>query len=700
MRIQTLISTMNLANHRSLIEAENIDSESITINQVTNNNAASLEHNGKHKLYTYFERGLSKSRNRALEAADADICVIADDDMYYEDNYEQTIKTAYAKNPKADIIVFHVDSEDPRQQKKRMKSGRLNRVMTMKIASWQITFRRKSLVDLGIRFDESFGAGTDNYMGEENILLYDCIRKGLSVYYVPAKIATLKDDESSTWFEGYNERYFITKGAVFKRMSRGLWLLFVLQFAIRKRKLYSNQISLFKATKLMIFGKKDPSNDTHNSEAFAEITKPLTRKHIQDLQATILEIYKEFVTICKKHNLRYFAIGGTAIGAVRHKGFIPWDDDLDVAMPREDYEKFCRIVNSELASRYKFTNHLNESLSGLMFGKMSDETTTDIEAMNRDNPDGWSGVFIDIFPLDGVPNNSLFFRLHMFRLKMLCYAIWAKVYTPNRKKSTRTKSLLKMIVRAATFHTDTVRLKNKFIKLASKYDFDSPRIKYLARTWAFNSHHGLQASARYNKSDFNGQEIFPFEDSEIALPKGYDAYLSSLYPNYMTLPPKSQQKPSHSDGILDLGHSYKYYIAKRDNKRIGYTAGCYDLFHIGHMNLLRKAKQNCDYLIVGINADEAMYSYKQKYPVIPENERMDIVAGLRCVDEVVLVTDTDKYEAYKRHKYDVIFVGDDHQGEPKWVELEKKLTKEGSEVHYFGYTKHISSSKLRENLKK
>lgn len=257
MKIQTLISTMNLADHKKIIEAENVSTDSITINQVSGDRPSLPDNitDGRHRLYSYAERGLSKSRNHALSVSDGDVCVIADDDMRYEDGYGRIIEDAYIRNPQADVIAFHVDSDDPRQQKKIMKKGRLNRVMTMKIASWQITFKRKSLVDAGISFDERFGAGTANYMGEENILLYDCVRKGLAVYYEPIKIATLKDDEPSTWFEGYNNKYFIAKGYVFRRMSKLLWPIYVLQFAVRKRSLYRDNMSLSMVLKLMIVSK-------------------------------------------------------------------------------------------------------------------------------------------------------------------------------------------------------------------------------------------------------------------------------------------------------------------------------------------------------------------------------------------------------------------------------------------------------------
>ena len=131
-------------------------------------------------------------------------------------------------------------------------------------------------------------------------------------------------------------------------------------------------------------------------------------------------------------------------------------------------------------------------------------------------------------------------------------------------------------------------------------------------------------------------------------------------------------------------------------KTIGYTAGVYDMFHIGHLNILESAKQHCDYLIVGVNSDAASFGYKNKYPIIPENERMEIVQAVRYVDEVVRVDNTDKKFAFEKYRYDIIFVGDDHKGEPRWQELDEYLEARGARVFYIPYTKHISSSKLTE----
>lgn len=132
---------------------------------------------------------------------------------------------------------------------------------------------------------------------------------------------------------------------------------------------------------------------------------------------------------------------------------------------------------------------------------------------------------------------------------------------------------------------------------------------------------------------------------------------------------------------------------------VGYTQGVYDMFHVGHLNLLKSAKAQCDYLIVGVNSDELTAEYKNKKPIIPEAERLAIVDAVKYVDATDLATDlaTDhnKIEAYKKHHYDIIFVGDDHKGELRWQKLEMELEKLGSKVVYLPYTKHVSSTKLR-----
>lgn len=133
-------------------------------------------------------------------------------------------------------------------------------------------------------------------------------------------------------------------------------------------------------------------------------------------------------------------------------------------------------------------------------------------------------------------------------------------------------------------------------------------------------------------------------------------------------------------------------------KIIGYTTGVFDMFHIGHLNLLKKAKLNCDYLIVGVSSDELVNDYKNKLPVIPLEHRLEIVSELKCVDEVVIQNDRDKMKAFHKIGFDVMFVGSDWKGDPLWVELEHELAKYDARVEYFQYTNNVSSTKFTEIL--
>ncbi len=132
---------------------------------------------------------------------------------------------------------------------------------------------------------------------------------------------------------------------------------------------------------------------------------------------------------------------------------------------------------------------------------------------------------------------------------------------------------------------------------------------------------------------------------------------------------------------------------------VGYTTGVYDLFHVGHLNLLERAKQHCDKLIVGITSDKAA-EYKGKKPFIPQEERMAIVGAIKYVDEVVLQDDLDKIKAHDKYKYDVLFVGSDWQGTDAWNRYEIELAKRGAKVVYFPYTAHTSSTILQNTLRK
>lgn len=132
---------------------------------------------------------------------------------------------------------------------------------------------------------------------------------------------------------------------------------------------------------------------------------------------------------------------------------------------------------------------------------------------------------------------------------------------------------------------------------------------------------------------------------------------------------------------------------------VGYTTGVFDLFHIGHVNLLRNARSMCDKLIVGVTTDE-LVAYKHKVPVIPFQERIEIVRACRFVDVAVPQESLDKYLAWEKIRFNVLFVGDDWHQNPKWKDLEEALAGHGVEVRYFPYTKSTSSTLINETLLK
>ncbi|MGY2743224.1 adenylyltransferase/cytidyltransferase family protein [Arthrobacter sp. UYCu723] len=132
--------------------------------------------------------------------------------------------------------------------------------------------------------------------------------------------------------------------------------------------------------------------------------------------------------------------------------------------------------------------------------------------------------------------------------------------------------------------------------------------------------------------------------------------------------------------------------------RIGYAAGAFDLFHIGHLNILRHAKSQCDYLVAGVVSDELCEATKGTRPVVPLVERLEIVSSIGCVDRAVAETHPDRLDTWKEVGFNVFFKGDDWRGTPKGIRLERAFAKVGVEVVYFPYTVHTSSTALRRTL--
>ena len=135
----------------------------------------------------------------------------------------------------------------------------------------------------------------------------------------------------------------------------------------------------------------------------------------------------------------------------------------------------------------------------------------------------------------------------------------------------------------------------------------------------------------------------------------------------------------------------------KKNKIIGYTTGVFDLFHIGHVNLLNNAKSHCDELIVGVTSDD-LVSYKNKKAVISQNERLEIVRNIKAVDSVILQEDMDKFKMWEKLNFDIMFVGDDWKGTEKWNNFEEIFNTVGVKIIYFPYTKGTSSTLINNTL--
>lgn len=253
MGLQVLVSTMKQID-TSLVDRLKINSNCIILNQCNEENIIKVtKQNYNIQMINSKTNGLSKSRNLLINYATDEICLMGDDDLEYVPEYNKIIEAQFDKFPSADIIVFQVEGIERKFKNYPTTAKELNLITSMKVASVEIAFRLNSIKNNNIKFNEKFGSGAKYSMGEENIFLFNCIRNGLRVQYVPIKIADLHIGESS-WFKGFNKKFFIDRGASFYAMSSNLAYLLILQYSIRKYNLYKNETSLINAFKYMVRG--------------------------------------------------------------------------------------------------------------------------------------------------------------------------------------------------------------------------------------------------------------------------------------------------------------------------------------------------------------------------------------------------------------------------------------------------------------
>lgn len=260
MTIEVLVSTMNRKKEdiRDLLDNMNISTNAVIINQANYEEEYCFERkNHTIKVISKIERGLSKSRNLALKNAKEEICIIADDDVVYKDNYEEIILKEYLLYPDADIIAFQVPTTNLERAQKQVKGNKkVGYINSGKIASFQITFKKESIQDRGLKFDERFGAGAKYSCGEENIWLFDGLKQGLKIIQSSKEIGIVTHEES-TWFNGFDDKFFLDKGAIFTRMTYRYSVLWIIQYGFRKYNLYKKNMGIKRSLERMLRGRKE-----------------------------------------------------------------------------------------------------------------------------------------------------------------------------------------------------------------------------------------------------------------------------------------------------------------------------------------------------------------------------------------------------------------------------------------------------------
>ena len=274
------------------------------------------------------------------------------------------------------------------------------------------------------------------------------------------------------------------------------------------------------------------------------------------LQEKQLNILKWFIKVCDKHNLQYFLVGGTALGAIRHKGFIPWDDDIDVGMPRKDYDKFVELQHEFEGTPYFIQTFKSDPCYIYNYGKLRDSSTTFIENTFKQHRIN-HGVWIDIFPIDGF--SKVIKPREKFARKV--NHIWWQVYMSylpalRRKVHARTffKDILLNIVAGLMYVFDIAHYRNKHVE---RYVRKIP----LEESVMAGNYFGFNMKREAMDSNLFKEYIkVPFEDVEAYVVKDYDTYLRNLYGDYMKLPPVDKQVGHHYNSGLSLEQGYEDYL--------------------------------------------------------------------------------------------------------------------------------------------
>lgn len=283
-----------------------------------------------------------------------------------------------------------------------------------------------------------------------------------------------------------------------------------------------------------------------------------SKEEIKKIQEKSLEMALYFKKICDENHLLFYFCGGCCIGTIRHQGFIPWDDDVDVFMPRRDYEKLKRIWRKKAdTDRYAIEDSDARHIDHNLFLNIRDNTTTFIRPYQR-NLDISQGLILDVLPLDGCPSG---------RLRRKIQLMWAMIYSVYRSQLIPENhgKFLRLAGRLALAVVPSKKMRYRIWRLAEKQMTKYPieDCEYVTELCA-GPHY---MKNEYPRKAFERAVLKKFEGYDMPIPVGYDAYLRIAFGDYMKLPPKEKQVAHHDVIICDLDKSYKEY---RNDKGVLY----------------------------------------------------------------------------------------------------------------------------------
>lgn len=268
---------------------------------------------------------------------------------------------------------------------------------------------------------------------------------------------------------------------------------------------------------------------------------------MNELQGNLLEIMKFFHNVCQKNDIRYYLLGGSCLGAVRHKGFIPWDDDIDVGVPRKDYDKLIEAMKKIKDERYVLECPLENKDFVYSFCKIYDTQTVLIENTRYKTR---RGAYLDIFPLDGAGDSRGTAIKHFNKINRMNNYVSTKTCAINKNRAFYKNAAIILGRCIPEFVFGWRWAYKKIDALCRSKDFDES-------IYVGNMHGAWREREIMERSVFGQPRLYDFEGCQFYGPENADLYLTTVYGNYMTLPPKEKQVTHHDFLFLDLNKSYK-----------------------------------------------------------------------------------------------------------------------------------------------